>query len=104
MKNTIKDLFSVYNHYCLFMNVYSDIPGVTNVDFSRYPEREFQWDWLRIYLEEYNSDIEDYKVTERDVERLYIQVNKFAISASFLWGIWALVQAHVSNIDFDFME
>lgn len=73
------------------------------MDYSRYPEKELQWDWLRIYLDEYygNKEIE---VADEQIEELYNQVNKFAVSAHFFWGVWALLQAYHSSIDFDFME
>jgi ethanolamine kinase len=34
---------------------------------------------------------------------LYVQVNKFALVAHFLWALWALIQAEHSTIDFDFL-
>ena len=34
----------------------------------------------------------DMLVSEKDVELLYIEVNKYALVAHVFWGIWALVQ------------
>uniref|UniRef100_A0A1B6CIE0 ethanolamine kinase n=2 Tax=Clastoptera arizonana TaxID=38151 RepID=A0A1B6CIE0_9HEMI len=97
--------YASYNYQAFDIgNHFDEFAGVATVDYSLYPDRDLQWDWLRIYLEEYNCDIENYQVTEKDIERLYVQVNKFAIAASFMWGVWSLVQAHVSDIDFDFMD
>jgi hypothetical protein len=39
----------------------------------------------------------------QDVENLYVKVNKFALAAHLFWGLWALVQARHSDIDFDFL-
>lgn len=56
------------------------VPGINEVDYSHYPDRSFQLQWLRSYLEAYkehkgqNSD-----VTDREVEVLYVQVNRFAL-------------------------
>lgn len=43
-------------------------------------------------------------VTDEDVNRLYVQVNQFALSAHYLWAIWGLIQAEHSKIDFDFVQ
>lgn len=96
--------YACYNYQAYDIgNHFAEFPGVVDVDYSRYPEKELQWDWLRVYLEEYNSDKET-EVTDEDIEELYNQVNKFAVCAHFLWGVWALLQAYHSSIDFDFME
>jgi len=51
------------------------------VDFSFYPDREYQLSWLRSFLE--FSFVESGRlasdVTDVDVERLYVQVNKFSL-------------------------
>lgn len=74
------------------------------MDYSYYPQRAFQLQWLHSYLEAYK----EYKgqtseVTDREVEVLYVQVNQFALASHFFWGLWALIQAKVSTIDFDFL-
>lgn len=49
--------------------------GVSEVDYSRYPARETQLQWLRFYLQAQKG----MAVTSREVDRLYVQVNKFAL-------------------------
>ena len=55
--------------------------GMAVVDFSFYPDRDYQLAWLRTFLElmfaESGRPASD--VTEVDVERLYVQVNKFSL-------------------------
>jgi hypothetical protein len=41
-------------------------------------------------------------VSEKEIEELLSQVEKFAMSAHLMWGIWALIQSRHSKIDFDF--
>ena len=55
--------------------------GVDEVDYSRYPDKEFQLKWLRVFLEsKYKIQGKDpSSVTDLDVERLYVQANKFAL-------------------------
>ncbi|MEE6477415.1 hypothetical protein FKM82_011508 [Ascaphus truei] len=74
------------------------------VDYSLYPEKNIQLQWLQSYLEAYK----EYKgfstdVTEKEVETLYVQVNQFALASHFFWGLWALIQSKYSKIDFDFL-
>ncbi|KAG7456201.1 hypothetical protein MATL_G00249300 [Megalops atlanticus] len=85
-------------------NHFNEFAGVNEVDYSKYPGRELQLQWLRAYLEAYK----EYKdqgadVTHTEVEVLYVQVNRFALASHFFWGLWALIQAQYSTIDFDFL-
>ena len=32
-----------------------------------------------------------------------IKVNKFTLASHLMWGIWSLVQAQVSKLEFDFV-
>lgn len=56
------------------------ISGVSDVDYSLYPDRQLQGQWLRSYLEAY-KEYKGYgtEVTEKEVEILFIQVNQFAL-------------------------
>lgn len=74
--------------------------GIDEIDYARYPGKDYQWSWLREYLTEFSAPE---AVTERDIEQLYITVNKFALASHYFWTIWALIQAEHSTIDFDFM-
>lgn len=56
------------------------IPGLNEVDYSHYPGQAFQLQWLRSYLEaykEHKGQCSD--VTDREVEILFVQVNRFAL-------------------------
>lgn len=87
--------FDIGNHFAEF-------PGVdaNGIDYSKYPSPEYQRAWIRTYLEEY----EENSVTDDDVEKMYKQANKFALSSHFLWALWSLIQAEHSTIDFDFVS
>jgi len=60
--------------------------GFEKLDFSLYPCREYQLGWLRYFLEcSYEeSGRSKSSVTDVDVERLYVQVNKFALVSWFV--------------------
>uniref|UniRef100_A0A914WUG4 ethanolamine kinase n=1 Tax=Plectus sambesii TaxID=2011161 RepID=A0A914WUG4_9BILA len=85
--------FDIGNHFC-------EYAGVENVDFSLYPSREYQLEWLKNYLEYYLER----SPSEEEIERLYVQVNICAASAHFLWSVWCIIQAENSTIDFDFLS
>lgn len=55
--------------------------GVNEVNYCRYPVRETQLQWLRYYLQAQKG----MAVTSREVERLYVQVNKFALVSACDW-------------------
>lgn len=59
-------------------------------DFGLYPSRDMQMDWLRVYLQAFklftkNSE-ED--VSQRELETLYVQVNKFALVRTNVMEHW----------------
>ncbi|CAG8641082.1 9647_t:CDS:2 [Ambispora gerdemannii] len=64
------------------------------------PKKDYQIKWLRHYLLAYNSGTE---ITDYDVELLYREVTKFGLVGLIHIGLWALLQANLSDLDFDFM-
>ena len=43
-------------------------------------------------------------MTEEEVEMLMAEVDLFRGVPGFYWGIWALIQATISQIDFDYAQ
>lgn len=59
--------------------------GLNEVDYSHYPERSLQLQWLHSYLEAYKEHKgQGSEVTETEVEVLYVQVNRFSLVSSRL--------------------
>ncbi|XP_072905549.1 ethanolamine kinase 1-like isoform X1 [Hemitrygon akajei] len=86
-------------------NHFNEFAGVSELDFSMYPPQEMQVEWLQSYLEVYKENTgSEPKVTEREVQKLYVEVNKFSLVSHFFWGLWALLQSRYSTIDFDFLR
>lgn len=44
------------------------------------------------------------KPSQQELEHLYKEVEGFSLASHFYWGIWALIQAKVSDINFDYMN
>ncbi|EDW57418.1 ethanolamine kinase [Drosophila virilis] len=85
--------FDIGNHF-------AEMCGVDEVDYTRYPKREFQLEWLRVYLENY---LQRNNIQNEEVEHLFVQVNQFALAAHIFWTVWSLLQAEHSTIDFDYV-
>ncbi|XP_071347631.1 ethanolamine kinase 1 [Trachinotus anak] len=96
--------YADYNYQAFDIgNHFNEFAGVNNVNYSLYPSRELQRDWLTAYLESYkHSTGREVTVTEAEVTQLYIQACKFSLASNFLWGLWAILQSRYSSIDFDF--
>lgn len=92
--------YAGYNYQAFDIgNHFAEFPGVTDVDYNLYPDASFQRKWLEVYLETYL----DRCPSKKEIETLLIQVNKFSLASHFFWGIWSLIQAEHSLIDFDFL-
>ncbi|XP_026883918.2 ethanolamine kinase 2 isoform X3 [Electrophorus electricus] len=86
-------------------NHFNEFAGVNNVDYSLYPSHELQMDWLTIYLQSLRHYTgRDCAITKRELQELYIKVCKFSLASHLSWGLWALLQAKHSIIDFDFLR
>lgn len=46
--------------------------------------------------------IPESEVAAHDIETLYHETQLFALASHLFWGIWAMVQANCSTIDFDY--
>ncbi|XP_023008806.1 ethanolamine kinase 1 [Maylandia zebra] len=98
--------YADYNYQAFDIgNHFNEFAGVNDVNYDLYPSWELQRDWLTAYLESYkHSTGREVTVTEAEVTQLYIQVCKFSLASSFLWGLWAILQSRFSSIDFDFQR
>lgn len=83
--------FDIGNHFCEYAGF--------ECDYSRYPSKDRQIRWLRKYLTSYHGS----EPKPCELEDVYLEVNVFALCAHYFWGLWALVQAYVSDIDFDYL-
>nr|XP_031294666.1 ethanolamine kinase 2 isoform X2 [Camelus dromedarius] len=93
--------YAGYNYQAFDIgNHFNEFAGVNEVDYCWYPARETQLQWLGYYLQAQKGAA----AAPREVERLYVQVNKFALASHFFWALWALIQNQFSTIDFDFLR
>ena len=90
--------FDVANHFCEFSGF--------DCDYSKYPSKEFQRSWIRIYLQEWArlSGRGHVEPSTDEIEAMLHEVAVFTLAAHFFWGLWGLTQAQHSDIDFDYMN
>ncbi|KAJ2748305.1 hypothetical protein GGI19_006174 [Coemansia pectinata] len=82
--------FDIANHF----NEYAGF----ECDYSRYPAKSTQLQWFKAYLDHLGQDS-----SPAALEVVYHEVELFQLASHFYWGVWALVQASISDIDFDYM-
>ncbi|KAJ0179300.1 hypothetical protein K1T71_005012 [Dendrolimus kikuchii] len=86
--------YDIANHFNEFVGL-----SIESIDYNRYPSREFQLSWIKVYLMEFLNGAQ---VSENYIEKIYKEVEELSLASHFLWGVWSLVQFEHSDIDFDF--
>uniref|UniRef100_A0A8K9WWB6 ethanolamine kinase n=1 Tax=Oncorhynchus mykiss TaxID=8022 RepID=A0A8K9WWB6_ONCMY len=99
--------FDFGNHFCewCYDYTYSQWPFYKCTP-DNYPSREQQLHFIRNYLVEtggYSESTmhEDQARIEQD---LLVEANRFAMASHFLWGLWSIIQARISKIEFGYMD
>lgn len=69
-------------------------------DYNLYPNKETQYHFFRHYL----SAEDPTKVTEAELEELFVEANFYALASHIFWAVWAIVQAKFSSIDFNYLD
>jgi ethanolamine kinase len=84
--------FDIGNHFCEYAGF--------ELNIDAYPNEQQQKKFISAYLEEYNKS----KPTEQEIENMYQKADTFAQLANIFWSVWAIQQAHFSEIEFDYLE
>ncbi|XP_021741705.1 probable ethanolamine kinase [Chenopodium quinoa] len=84
--------FDIGNHF----NEYAGY----DCDYTLYPSKDEQYHFFRHYLCP-NAPAE---VPDCDLEALYVEANAFMLASHLSWALWALIQAKMSPIDFDYLS
>ncbi|KAM8939969.1 choline kinase alpha isoform 2-T2 [Pelodytes ibericus] len=99
--------FDIGNHFCEWMYDYNyDKFPFFKASFSNYPTRKQQIHYISSYMAEVQPGFENLSNEERSkVENeMLTEVNRFALASHFFWGLWSIVQAKISSIEFGYME
>jgi ethanolamine kinase len=73
---------------------------VDNVNYKLCPNDEEKRKFLEIYLTCYLER----DLSNHEVEEILLEIPVFEATSHAFWVIWAIVQANVSLIDFDYLE
>ncbi|XP_059420418.1 choline/ethanolamine kinase-like isoform X2 [Carassius carassius] len=95
--------FDFGNHFCEWIYDYTyDQWPFYKAKVENYPNRQQQLHFIRHYLSERGS------VAPADQARIeevmIIEANRFALASHFLWGLWSIIQAKISKIEFGYMD
>ncbi|XP_075064554.1 choline/ethanolamine kinase [Mixophyes fleayi] len=96
--------FDIGNHFCEWVyNYHHDEWPFYKAQMSDYPTREQQLHFLRPYLLEICPEL---SAEERHVqeEAMVLEVNRFALASHFFWGLWSILQAKMSTIEFGYLD
>jgi ethanolamine kinase len=85
--------FDLANHFAEW--------GGFDCDYSAMPTRSTRRKFLREYLRSFSAH-QNRTYKESDLQELFGQVDNFRGVPGFYWGIWALIQAQISLIEFDY--
>jgi ethanolamine kinase len=89
--------FDIANHFAEW--------GGFDCDFNLLPTKSQRRDFIREYIRSYFAHLGQHKSEkelETESETLFAEVDVFRGIPGFYWGIWALIQATISQIDFDY--
>lgn len=87
--------FDIGNHFNEFAGF--DYNKILEV----YPNKAAQYNFFEAYLTQLKGGR---RVTNEELDAMYVECNKYALASHLYWGLWAVVQASISVIDFDYME
>jgi ethanolamine kinase len=89
--------FDIANHFAEW--------GGFDCDYNSLPTRTQRREFIREYIRSYFSHKGKRKTAEEEeveAQKLFNEVDIFRGVPGFYWGIWALIQATISQIDFDY--
>ncbi|XP_076849333.1 choline/ethanolamine kinase [Brachyhypopomus gauderio] len=94
--------FDLGNHFCEWVYDYTyDQWPFFKANLENYPSRKQQLHFIRNYLAESEHTIEDQATVE---EEMITEANRYALASHFLWGLWSIIQARISKIEFGYMD
>lgn len=85
--------FDISNHFAEW--------GGYDCDYNMLPTRAVRRAFLSEYLQSFKVH-SDQAITDDALERLFNDIDRYRGMPGFYWGVWALIQATISEIDFPY--
>lgn len=86
--------FDISNHFAEWAGY--------DCDYSMVPTKTIRHEFLKEYLSSYNAHSSKTLPDAATLEFLEAEVDRYRGMPGLYWGIWALIQAQISLIDFDY--
>lgn len=98
--------FDIGNHFCEWVYDYTHEEWpFYKAQPTHYPTREQQLHFIRHYLAEVNKgEILPQEEQKKLEEDLLVEANRYALASHFFWGLWSILQASMSTIEFGYLE
>ncbi|KAB5574737.1 hypothetical protein PHYPO_G00212480 [Pangasianodon hypophthalmus] len=94
--------FDFGNHFCEWVYDYTyDKWPFYKANLDNYPTREQQLHFFRNYLSENEDSVRE---DQAEMEQMITEANRFALASHFFWGLWSIIQARISKIEFGYMD
>ncbi|XP_071414807.1 choline kinase alpha isoform X2 [Pithys albifrons albifrons] len=99
--------FDIGNHFCEWMYDYSyEKYPFFKASVLKYPSKKQQFHFVSSYLSAFHDGFENLSHEEKSKleEEVLVEVNRFALASHFFWGLWSIIQAKISSIEFGYLE
>ncbi|XP_045414234.1 choline kinase alpha isoform X2 [Lemur catta] len=99
--------FDIGNHFCEWMYDYNyEKYPFFRASMRKYPTKKQQLHFISSYLAAFQNDFENLSNEEKSIikEEMLLEVNRFALASHFFWGLWSIIQAKISSIEFGYMD
>ncbi|XP_064512928.1 choline/ethanolamine kinase isoform X1 [Pseudopipra pipra] len=99
--------FDIGNHFCEWVYNYThDRWPFFKASPENYPSRQQQLHFIRHYLSEDSGRRGDttHEEQARIEEEMLTEINRFALASHFFWGLWSILQAKISTIQFGYLD
>nr|XP_056702820.1 choline/ethanolamine kinase [Euleptes europaea] len=99
--------FDIANHFCEWVYNYShDQWPFYKASPENYPSRHQQLLFIQSYLTETNGKSAALSPEEQECleAEMLLEISRFTLASHFLWGLWSILQAKISTIEFGYLE
>ncbi|ELW49002.1 Choline/ethanolamine kinase [Tupaia chinensis] len=98
--------FDIGNHFCEWVYDYTHEEWpFYKAQPTDYPTQEQQLHFIRHYLAEVKKgEILSQEEQKKLEEDLLVEINRYALASHFFWGLWSILQASMSTIEFGYLE
>ncbi|KAM8812488.1 choline kinase alpha isoform 3-T3 [Rhynchonycteris naso] len=99
--------FDIGNHFCEWMYDYSyEKYPFFRANIQKFPTKKQQLHFISSYLAAFPNEFENLSNEEKFImkEEMLVEINRFALASHFFWGLWSIIQAKISSIEFGYME